>query len=211
MVSKIIVICYSWTRVWFYSGKWMPACLPCLFTMMCWHHQEAGRTLILVKSVKVAYPVTSILTCWILWLMCLNLEWQIALLLMCNNRKYLYMRGWVNALILVSYWIDLRKAWFSSLVLAVFGDPAHSRGVETQWSLWSFSTQANLWFYDSMNMGKTYKFIHPNLLLTKFLQLTLHLMKHSEAKFRILMAWQHTFNNLKDMQKTPKMGDVCSN
>ena len=26
----------------------------------------------------------------------------------------------------------------------VVGDPAHSRGVETQWSLWSFSTQAIL-------------------------------------------------------------------
>jgi len=32
----------------------------------------------------------------------------------------------------------------------VGGDPAHSRGVETQLSLWSFSTQAILWFYDSM-------------------------------------------------------------
>ena len=31
------------------------------------------------------------------------------------------------------------------------GDPAHSRGVETRWSLCSFSTQAILWFYDSMN------------------------------------------------------------
>jgi len=30
----------------------------------------------------------------------------------------------------------------------VVGDPAHSRGVETQWSLWSFSTQAVLWFCD---------------------------------------------------------------
>jgi len=34
------------------------------------------------------------------------------------------------------------------------GDPAHSRGVETQWSLWSFSTQAILWYaglwYDSV-------------------------------------------------------------
>ena len=29
------------------------------------------------------------------------------------------------------------------------GDPAHSRGVENTWSLWSFSTQAILWFYDS--------------------------------------------------------------
>jgi len=28
----------------------------------------------------------------------------------------------------------------------VVGDPAHSRGVETRWSLWSFSTQAILWF-----------------------------------------------------------------
>ena len=32
----------------------------------------------------------------------------------------------------------------------VDGDPAQSRGVETSWSLWSFSTQAILWFYDSM-------------------------------------------------------------
>jgi len=32
----------------------------------------------------------------------------------------------------------------------VVGGPAHSRGVETQWSLWSLSTQAILWFkYDS--------------------------------------------------------------
>ena len=30
----------------------------------------------------------------------------------------------------------------------VVGNPAHSRGVEIQWSLWSFSTQAILWFCD---------------------------------------------------------------
>jgi len=30
----------------------------------------------------------------------------------------------------------------------VVGDPARGRGVETGWSLWSFSTQATLWFYD---------------------------------------------------------------
>jgi len=30
----------------------------------------------------------------------------------------------------------------------VAGDPAHSRGVETRWTLWSFSTQAILWFYE---------------------------------------------------------------
>ena len=30
----------------------------------------------------------------------------------------------------------------------VVGDSAHSRGVETGWSLWSFSTQAILWFYE---------------------------------------------------------------
>jgi len=30
----------------------------------------------------------------------------------------------------------------------VVGDPAHNRGVETRWSLKSFSTQAILWFYD---------------------------------------------------------------
>jgi len=30
----------------------------------------------------------------------------------------------------------------------VAGNPAHSRGIETRWSLWSFSTQAILWFYD---------------------------------------------------------------
>ena len=33
-------------------------------------------------------------------------------------------------------------------VMLVLGDPAHSRGVETRWSLWSFSTQAILQFYD---------------------------------------------------------------
>ena len=32
----------------------------------------------------------------------------------------------------------------------VVGDPTHSGGVETRWSLWSFSTQAMLWFYYSM-------------------------------------------------------------
>ena len=31
----------------------------------------------------------------------------------------------------------------------VVGDPAHGRRVETRWSLWSFSTQAILWFYDT--------------------------------------------------------------
>jgi len=31
----------------------------------------------------------------------------------------------------------------------VIGDSAHSSGVETRWSLWSFSTQAILWFCDS--------------------------------------------------------------
>ena len=31
------------------------------------------------------------------------------------------------------------------------GDPAQGRGVETRWSFWSFSTQAILWFYDSLN------------------------------------------------------------
>ena len=31
----------------------------------------------------------------------------------------------------------------------VVGNPAHSRGVETRWALWSFSTQAILWFYDT--------------------------------------------------------------
>ena len=29
------------------------------------------------------------------------------------------------------------------------GDPAHSRGIEIGWSLWSFSTQAILWFFDT--------------------------------------------------------------
>ena len=32
----------------------------------------------------------------------------------------------------------------------VVGNPAHSRGVETAWSLWSFSTQVVLWFCDSV-------------------------------------------------------------
>ena len=32
----------------------------------------------------------------------------------------------------------------------VVGDPEHSRSVETRWSLRSFSTQAILWFHDSM-------------------------------------------------------------
>ena len=39
----------------------------------------------------------------------------------------------------------------------VVGDPAHSRGVETRWSLWSFSTQAILWFYDLRHFGSSLK------------------------------------------------------
>ena len=38
-------------------------------------------------------------------------------------------------------------SWQPGLVV---GDTAHSRGVETRWSLWSFSTQAILRFYDSV-------------------------------------------------------------
>jgi len=37
----------------------------------------------------------------------------------------------------------------------VVGDPAHGKGVETWWSLWSFSTQAILWFCDSMISTRT--------------------------------------------------------
>ena len=32
----------------------------------------------------------------------------------------------------------------------VVGNPVCGRGVKTRWSLWSFSTQAILWFHDSM-------------------------------------------------------------
>jgi len=39
---------------------------------------------------------------------------------------------------------------FSEQFGLVIGDPAHSRGVENRWSLWCFSTQAILWFHDSM-------------------------------------------------------------
>lgn len=35
----------------------------------------------------------------------------------------------------------------------VLGNPVCSRGVETWWSLWSSSTQAILWFSDSMMWG----------------------------------------------------------
>ena len=34
------------------------------------------------------------------------------------------------------------------------GCPAHSSGVETRWSLWSFSTQVILWFYDLLSCRK---------------------------------------------------------
>ena len=37
----------------------------------------------------------------------------------------------------------------------VTGDPAPSRGIETRWSLWSFSNQAILWFYDWIKSTKT--------------------------------------------------------
>jgi len=35
------------------------------------------------------------------------------------------------------------------------GNPACGRGVETRWPLWSFSTQAILWFYEIQNAFKT--------------------------------------------------------
>ena len=35
----------------------------------------------------------------------------------------------------------------------VVSGPAHDRGVETRWSLRSFSTQAILWFYDLLRSG----------------------------------------------------------
>jgi len=43
-----------------------------------------------------------------------------------------------------------QAGWGSGQPGLVVGDPAHSRGVETGWSWWSFSTQAILWFCDSM-------------------------------------------------------------
>ena len=46
-------------------------------------------------------------------------------------------------------WMHSRPGWMW-LWAAWSSDPVHSRGVETQWSLWSFSTQAILWFYDPM-------------------------------------------------------------
>lgn len=40
--------------------------------------------------------------------------------------------------------------------LLLVGDPAHDEGVETRWSLWSFSVQAILWFYDSVLLSYCY-------------------------------------------------------
>ena len=46
------------------------------------------------------------------------------------------------------------------------GDPARSRGVETRWSLWSFSTQTILWFYDSMKCSALTVYPHTRVVLT---------------------------------------------
>jgi len=48
----------------------------------------------------------------------------------------------------------------------VVGDPAHSRGVETRWSWWSFSTQAILWFYDISVQAQGYRTVwaHADML-----------------------------------------------
>ena len=64
---------------------------------------------------EVAHPVTCVLTCWMPWLPCLDVGWQV----ICNDRKYFHMKGWVRALILASYWTNVGKAWFSIPVLAV--------------------------------------------------------------------------------------------
>jgi len=41
--------------------------------------------------------------------------------------------------------IQGQAGWGSGQPGLLVGDPAHSRGLETRWSLWSFSTQAILW------------------------------------------------------------------
>jgi len=50
----------------------------------------------------------------------------------------------------------------------VVGDPAHSGCVETRWSLWSFSTQAILWFYDSMTFTICLLLLVPRLFIRPF-------------------------------------------
>jgi len=47
----------------------------------------------------------------------------------------------------------------------VVGYPAHRRGVETKWSLWFFSTQAILWFYEKHYhaLPSTKRQIFPNI------------------------------------------------
>ena len=43
------------------------------------------------------------------------------------------------------------------------GNPAPGRGVETRWSLWSFSTQDILWFYEKPGFQQeTYLAINMN-------------------------------------------------
>ena len=48
------------------------------------------------------------------------------------------------------WWMWLHAGCDSGQPGLVVGDPAHSRGVETGWSLWSFLTQAILWFCRSL-------------------------------------------------------------
>jgi len=47
----------------------------------------------------------------------------------------------------------------------VAGNPAH-RGIETRWSLWSFSTQSILWFYDLFWNYCLYFFLHVNAVIS---------------------------------------------
>jgi len=73
--------------------------------------------------------------------------------------------GVLNLQALLSHWYgslsysllgeanDSLKAGCSSALPHLVVDPACSRGVETRWSLWSFSAPAILWFCDLYNSG----------------------------------------------------------
>jgi len=94
----------------------------------------------------------------------------------------------------------------SFLSLLFLFDPAHSRGVESRWSLRSFSTQAVLWFYDfSLTLLKNGNQNEP--LITGILQQKVHFdVKRncfSLKRLRLPLCWGLTSRWLSITQSFP--------
>ena len=78
----------------------------------------------------------------------------------------------------------------------VVDDPAHGRGVETQWSLWFFSTSAIQWFYDTMGKGLkcmgTYSIFFPkdeDSIHNSILCIILRVCRSIDYEYIIISSW----------------------